>query len=175
MRGKRVELGGKLFEVKRRNSGFRKDIQIKTRGTIPERTTIIIILMKEIKIKFAGRVDNGGKNLSYLYISEDGKRMVFSKRVISWLPIGGMLSCKDEGEGVYSGFKEIQEKAEQEFIDEHIARDKAVYEVFRSKKEISKIPSNEYDNLIKRLKNITYVLSRAEKKALITKILLELL
>lgn len=129
----------------------------------------------EQTITYAGRIDNGGKTLSYLYYSEDGKRLVFSKKVLSWLSIGGKLTCKDEGEGIYSGFKETKEKAEQSFIDEHIARDKAIYEVFRSKKDSGKIPPNEYYNLVKRLNNITSRMSRAEKKALITKILLEIL
>ena len=119
--------------------------------------------MEKIKITYAGRYDNGGKVLSNLYFDEEGRRFVFSSK-LAGVSIGFKVECNDEGGGTYSGFKPIEEKAEQSFIDEHIARDKAVFELFRTKQLTKKILPNEYDKIMKRLKDLTLGLSRAEKR-----------
>ena len=130
---------------------------------------------KQIKIIFAGRLDSGRNTLSYLYFLENGERVVFSKKILD-VSIGFKIDCVDEGNGCYSGFKRTLEiTTDQSFIDKHIARDKAVFELFRVKKESKKIPTNEYDEIIQRLNDLTRGLTRSEKKVLINKILFEML
>ena len=78
-------------------------------------------------------------------------------------------------DGTYTQFKLTDERAEQSFIDEHVARDKAEFIEWTAKKNLAKVPKSKYDDVINDLRDVTRYLSSTEKKALIVKILLDIL
>lgn len=129
----------------------------------------------ELKLTYAGQYDNGDKSLKFLYIDEDGRKYIFKRKLLSMQVIGNKLTCIKEGESTYKNFSEITEKADKNFIDEHISRQSAVFTKWKLKKELRSFPKSEYEKLKENLKLITAGLTIQEKKILIMKILLEIL
>ena len=131
--------------------------------------------METLKLTYAGQFDNGDKALKFLYLDENGKKYIFKGKLLSMQVIGNKLTCIREEENIYTKFIEIPEKADKNFIDEHIARQNAVFTEWKIKRDLRKFPKSEYEKLTENLKRITSDLTQQEKKILIMKILLEIL
>ena len=134
--------------------------------------------MSIIRVKYAGRYDNandGKTALRHLYISDDGKRLIFKGKLIKISSIGSVITMVQDTDGTYTQFKLTDERAEQSFIDEHVARDKAEFIEWTAKKNLAKVPKSKYDDVINDLRDVMRYLSATEKKALIVKILLDIL
>lgn len=134
--------------------------------------------MSIIRVKYAGRYDNaadGKTALRHLYICDDDRRIIFKNKVIKISSIGSILTMEQEDGGTFTNFRLTDERADQSFIDEHVARDRAEYIEWTSRKNLAKVPNSKYDDVINDLRDVTRYLSSSEKKALIIKILLDIL
>ena len=131
--------------------------------------------MENLKLTYAGQYDNGDKSLKFLYLDEDEKKYIFKRKLLSTQVIGNKLTCIREDEGTYTQFIEVSEKADKNFIDEHIARQNAVFTEWKIKRDLRKFPKSEYEKLTENLKRITADLTQQEKKILIMKMLLDIL
>ena len=92
--------------------------------------------METLKLTYAGQFDNGDKALKFLYIDENGKKYIFKGKLLSMQVIGNKLTCIREKENIYTKFIEIPEKADKNFIDEHIARQNAVFTEWKIKRDL---------------------------------------
>ena len=131
--------------------------------------------MENLKLTYAGQYDNGDKSLKFLYLDEDEKKYIFKRKLLLTQVIGNKLTCIREDEGTYTQFREVSEKADKNFIDEHIARQNAVFTEWKIKRDLRKFPKSEYEKLTENLKQITADLTQQEKKILIMKMLLDIL
>ena len=131
--------------------------------------------MEIIKLTYAGQYDNGDKSLKFLYFDENDKKYIFKRKLLPMQVIGNKLTCNKDDERTFTQFKEISEKADKKFIDEHIARQNAVFNEWKIKRDLRKFPKSEYEKLTENLKRITADLTQQEKKILIMKILLDIL